>query len=91
MSGLKRRWWAAVAAAALVIAASWLLLGSLLEPVDETWARIQETGVLRICTDPSWPPFESLSPETAQVEGFDIDLARLLAERMLPGLRVEVV
>ena len=93
MRGLKRRWWMVAAAAVLVLAASWLLLSSLLEPVDDTWARIQETGVLRICTDPSWPPFESLSPETGQVEGFDIELARLLAERMAPdlGLRVEVV
>ena len=93
MRGLKRRWWVIALAAVLVVAASWLLLGSLLEPEDETWTRIQETGVLRICTDPSWPPFESLSPETGQVEGFDIELARLLAERMAPdlGLRVEVV
>jgi len=93
MRGLKRRWWLVAAAVAMVVVALWLLLGSLLEPEDETWLRIQETGVLRICTDPSWPPFESLSPETGQVEGFDIELARLLAERLAPGLdlRVEVV
>ena len=91
MSGLGRRWWVVVVAAVLVVAALWLLLSSLLEPVDETWERIVDTGLLRVCTDPSWPPFELLNPDTGEIDGFDIELARLLAERMAPGLSVEVV
>jgi ABC-type amino acid transport substrate-binding protein len=50
-----------------------------------------ESGVLRICSDPSWPPFEYIRPEDGQVNGFDIELAGLLAERLAPDLRVEIV
>ncbi len=50
-----------------------------------------ETGVLRVCTDPSWPPFEFINQDTAQIEGFDIDLARLLAERLAAGADSEPV
>ena len=45
----------------------WLLVRALTGPVDETWDRILETGVLRVCTDPSWPPFEYIRPDTGQV------------------------
>ena len=88
----RRNTWLAVAAVLLLVAlGSWLLVRSLTEPVDETWERIQETLVLRVCTDPSWPPFEYIRPDTGQVDGFDIELAGLLAERLATGLRVQVV
>ena len=85
------RWLAVAAVLVLVVVGAWLLVRTLTEPVDETWERILETRVLRVCTDPSWPPFEYIRPGTGQVDGFDIELAGLLAERMAPGLRVEVV
>jgi len=50
--------------------------------------------VLRVCTDPSWPPFESVDEETGQIEGLDVDLANLLAGRLRPqgaGVRAEIV
>jgi ABC-type amino acid transport substrate-binding protein len=84
--------WPAVAVVILLLAVgAWLLVRTLIEPVDETWERILETGVLRVCTDPSWPPFEYIRPGSGQVDGFDIELAGLLAERLAPGLRVQVV
>ncbi|HNS51063.1 MAG TPA: ABC transporter substrate-binding protein [Anaerolineae bacterium] len=70
--------------------AAWLLMRSL-RPVDETRDRILETGVLRVCTDPSWPPFESVDPTTGQVVGLDADLAHLLAPRIAPGVKAEFV
>ena len=83
---MRRRWLAGLFVAALVVAAGlWLLLRVLPEPIDPTWERIMETGVLRVCTDPSWLPFEFIDQNTAQIEGFDVDLARLLAERLIPG------
>jgi ABC-type amino acid transport substrate-binding protein len=85
------RWWVAAAVVVLLALGAWLLVRTLNPPVDETWERIVETGVLRVCTDPSWPPFEFIDSATGQIEGFDIDLAWLLAERMAPGLRVQVV
>jgi ABC-type amino acid transport substrate-binding protein len=33
-----------------------------------------ESGILRIGTDATYPPFETVNTETAQPEGFDIDL-----------------
>ena len=90
MSG-RRRWLVVVAAILLAAAGIWLLVRTLTRPVDETWDRILETGVLRVCTDPSWPPFEYIRPDNGQVDGFDIELAGLLAERLAPGLRAQVV
>jgi polar amino acid transport system substrate-binding protein len=74
----------------------WLLLRTLPEALDPTWERIQETGVLRVCIDPSWPPFEYIDEDTGQIEGFDADLARLLASRLvaagqLGGVQAEFV
>jgi polar amino acid transport system substrate-binding protein len=81
---------------ALAAIGLWLLLRTLPEAVDPTWERILETGVLRVCIDPSWPPFEYIDKATGQVEGFDADLARLLAGRLLAerkpeGARAEFV
>lgn len=90
LTALKGRWWVVCLALAAVAAGAWLLLRAL-EPVDETWERIRETGVLRVCTDPSWLPFESVDPGSGQVKGLDADLARLLAPRLAPGVRAEFV
>jgi ABC-type amino acid transport substrate-binding protein len=89
-AALKGRWWVVCLALAAVAAGAWLLLRAL-GPVDETWERIRETGVLRVCTDPSWLPFESVDPGSGQVKGLDADLARLLAPRLAPGVRAEFV
>lgn len=48
---------------------------------DETLARVQREGILRVGLDPSYPPFESLDP-SGQVVGFDADLAAALAARL---------
>jgi len=71
-----------LATIALAAVGLWLLFQTLPEAVDPAWERIQETGVLPVCTDPSWPPFESIDEGTGQLKGFDIDLARLLAGRL---------
>jgi polar amino acid transport system substrate-binding protein len=83
---LPRGWWlaAALAVAVLAVVGIWLLLRTLPEAVDPTWERIQETGVLPVCTDPSWPPFEFMDEGSGQLEGFDIELAQLLASRLAP-------
>lgn len=69
----------------------WLLLRVLPEGEDPTWARIVESGVLRVCTDPSWPPFEFVDEESGTIEGFDVDLARRLARRLAPGVEARIV
>ena len=43
---------------------------------------IQEAGVLRVSTDPAYPPQSELNPKTGEYEGFDIDVANEIATRL---------
>ena len=36
---------------------------------------------IRIATDATWPPFESVNEQTKEIEGFDIDLIKAIAEK----------
>jgi polar amino acid transport system substrate-binding protein len=49
---------------------------------DDLLARIQEEGVIRVSTDPIYPPQSSLNEETGEYEGFDIDVATEIASRL---------
>ena len=44
---------------------------------------------IRIATDATWPPFESVNEQTKEIEGFDIDLMTAIAEKA--GLEIEFV
>ena len=46
---------------------------------------------MQVCTDPSWPPFEFIREDSGQIEGFDPDLAGLLAQRLAPGIQAQIV
>jgi len=48
-----------------------------------------KTAKIRIATDATWPPFESVNEQTKEIEGFDIDLMTAIAERA--GLEIEFV
>ena len=54
---------------------------------DDLLARIQEEGVIRVSTDPAYPPQSSLNEETGEYEGFDIDVATEIANRL--GVDIE--
>lgn len=54
---------------------------------DGHLARICEAGVLLVSTDPAYPPQSFLNEETGDYEGFDIDAAREIGERL--GVTVE--
>ena len=49
---------------------------------DETWARIQRDGVMRVGMDASYPPFEDYDEEGGQFVGFDVDLALEIGRRL---------
>lgn len=74
---------AAIAIAAVLLLASFFIANS---NDDEAWARIQERGIITFATDPTFPPFEALDAN-GDFFGFDIDLARAVAERL--GLKAE--
>jgi polar amino acid transport system substrate-binding protein len=54
---------------------------------EDLLARIQEEGVIRVSTDPAYPPQSALNDETGEFEGFDIDVATEIANRL--GVEVE--
>ncbi len=53
-------------------------------PQGESWARIQQEGVLQVGLDPTYPPFEEAINE--DLWGIDVDLARAIGEDL--GLEV---
>ncbi len=46
------------------------------------------TGVLKIGSDASYPPFESVNEKTGKVEGFDVDLITAIGQKQ--GFQVDV-
>lgn len=79
------------ALAALLGMGTWLWSRQLSGMPDPTWEQIVRTGVLPVCTDPSWPPFEYVNEDTGQIEGYDIELASLIAGRIAPAISVQIV
>ena len=52
------------------------------ESADDLLASIEDKGVLTVSTDPAYPPQSELNKETGEYEGFDIDVAKEIAERL---------
>ncbi len=52
------------------------------ESADDLLAAIEEKGTLTVSTDPAYPPQSELNKETGEYEGFDIDVATEIAERL---------
>lgn len=59
------------------------------EEKDHTWAVIQQTGVLRVGMDASYPPFEGVDETTGELRGYDVELAQEIGRRL--GLEVQFV
>jgi polar amino acid transport system substrate-binding protein len=49
---------------------------------DDLLAKIKADGVIKVSTDPAYPPQSELNPDTGEYEGFDIDVANEIAERL---------
>ena len=79
----------AILALAAIALAAWFVLAQLGGVEDETWARIQQEGLMRVGMDASWPPFEYIDQTTGQIIGLDVDLARAIGQRL--GVEVELV
>lgn len=59
-----------------------LLLASCASRSEETLARVKRQGVLRVGTDATYPPFETVSTSDGSVVGFDADLMRAIGEHL---------
>ncbi len=81
---MSRRAWRWIALGALAVA----LVGGLwawqawrrARRAEDTWFATQRSGVLRVCMDASYPPFENVD-EAGRFAGLDVDLAQALAMR----------
>jgi ABC-type amino acid transport substrate-binding protein len=49
---------------------------------DTVWSNIEKTGVIRVGTDPSWPPYEQIDNTTNKIVGFEVDLANACAAQL---------
>ncbi len=49
---------------------------------DTVWENIQTTGVIRVGTDPTWPPYQMLDNQTGEIVGFEVDLADACAQKL---------
>ena len=49
---------------------------------DDLLAEICQRGVIRVSTDPAYPPQSFLDKETGEFKGFDIDVATEIADRL---------
>jgi polar amino acid transport system substrate-binding protein len=70
----------AVLALALALGAS--ACGGSDESANDLLASIEDKGVITVSTDPAYPPQSELNEDTNQYEGFDIDVATEIAERL---------
>jgi ABC-type amino acid transport substrate-binding protein len=54
---------------------------------DTVWANIQKTGVIKVGTDPTWPPYQLRDNVTGKIVGFEVDLANACAAKL--GLTIQ--
>ena len=53
---------------------------------DSVWANIQQTKVIKVGTDPTWPPYQ-LRDDQGKIVGFEVDLADACAQKL--GLTID--
>lgn len=56
---------------------------------DDSWKKVQERKEMIVGLCAQYPPFESKNEKTKELEGFDIDLARALAQKL--GVSAKIV
>jgi ABC-type amino acid transport substrate-binding protein len=54
---------------------------------DTVWENIQNTKVIKVGTDPTWPPYQLRDNVTNQIVGFEVDLANACAASL--GLTIQ--
>jgi polar amino acid transport system substrate-binding protein len=72
---------------AVGLVSSPFLLAQNTSTADTEWNNIQQTGVIKVGTDPSWPPYEQLDNTTNKIVGFEVDLTNVVAAQL--GLTVD--
>lgn len=73
---------AALALVVLALALAVSACGGSDESANDLLASIEDKGVLTVSTDPAYPPASEFNKETNEYEGFDIEVATEIAERL---------
>jgi len=66
-----------------------LLVSPFVAMADDSWKNVQSKGEMVVGFCAQYPPFESKNEKTAEFEGFDIDLARAIGEKL--GVKVKLM
>jgi ABC-type amino acid transport substrate-binding protein len=69
------------------LVASPFLMAQKSSTTDTVWDNIQKTGVIKVGTDPTWPPYQLRDPATNAIVGFEVDLANACAQKL--GLTIQ--
>jgi len=67
---------------AVGLIASPFILAQNSNSTDAVWANMQKTGVIRVGTDPTWPPYQMIDNETNKIVGFEVELADACAAKL---------
>ena len=49
---------------------------------DPIWDNVTKTGIIRVGTDPTWPPYESINTTSNKIVGFEVDLMNAIAKKL---------
>jgi polar amino acid transport system substrate-binding protein len=66
-----------------------MVLTSCTKEAETQTTTTQAAIKIRVATDATWPPFESVNEQTKEIEGFDIDLLKAIAEK--ENLEIEFI
>ncbi len=56
---------------------------------ENSLTRVKKAGVLKVGSDTTYPPFEWIDTKTGKAQGFDVDLANLIAKKL--GVKAEII
>ncbi len=87
MRGGTGKFWAIIVVLILLVALFGVLWYTK-APEESIIARIERTGKLVVATEAAFPPFELVDPGTNQIVGFDVDIAKEIADAM--GVELEM-
>lgn len=80
-------WVLGVLALVAIVAGAFLFFNRTPAVEDDSWAKVQAAGVLRVATSADYPPFSYTNQDFA-IDGFDPALIRAIGDKL--GLRVQV-
>jgi len=81
MKTKNHQWKIRAAGRPLAFVAILVLLAGCGGDTTDTWSDITSSGTLRIGTDATYPPFETVDTATGDVVGFDMDLVRAICAK----------